>query len=737
MSKVHIVSNRLPLRIVIQQQKVAYEHTVGGLANGLHTLPSNRLGYWFGWPGIASAELEEVGPIKSVKATITSYLKKNEHCVPLFLSKQEIDEYYLGFSNRTLNPLFHYFPQSVVYNDTYWQTYLEVNRQFAQLIARNIRPEDTVWIHDYHLLMLPQLLRKKFPELSIGFFLHIPFPSSELFKMLPWREQLIEGVLEADLIGFHTYDYARHFLNSLQSIKGVEHDSGWVSWKNRHIKIDTFPMGIDYQYFTHQASQTETASELKQLKKNKTKIILSVDRLDYAKGILQKLYAFEKLLTIKKIHRKHVSLVLVVAPSRTKVQEYKQLKKSIDQIVGRINGRFGQLNWQPIWYLYQSVSQDELIGFYKQSDVLLVTSLRDGMNLVSKEYVASQTDEDGVVVLSERVGAAREMPESLLVNPNDINQIADRLDQALRMPKRQRKQRMKALQNRLAYYDIYWWSNSFLDQLEMVKNMQHQKQTRVLSSGIEERLYSQFAEAKSRLILLDYDGTLVGFKPRPEDATPPKVLLEILRKLSSCIATKIVILSGRDAHFIEHYLGQLPVTLVAEHGLVVKKDGKEWVSNNSISQEWKRDILPILQLYVNRTAGSFIEEKNHCLVWHYRQVDSQLAAQRLTELKDDLRSYKVDDELGFIEGNKVLEIKPSHITKGTLTRQFVDEEARDFILAIGDDATDEHMFEQLPDSAYSIKVGSGNTTARFRISSYQEVRKLLKALADLKINCPS
>lgn len=727
MSQIHIVSNRLPVEVKIKKKELNFHQSVGGLATGLQSLLDSQKGTWSGWPGITNEDLKKID-LNSAQQKISKKLQ-DFHSSPIFLSRKELNGYYYGFSNQTLNPLFHYFPQYAVYKKEYWDSYKKINEKFAQEILKKINPQDTVWVHDYHLFLLPQLLRQKMPDLSIGFFLHIPFPTSELFRTLPWREEMLKGVLGADLIGFHTHNYVRHFLQAINSILGLEHDLGRFNWQNRAIKVDTFPMGIDYQYFKKLASSKNKKSHKNKLdlpKGKNLKLILSVDRLDYAKGILQKIKAFEKLIKENKELLEKVTLMLVVVPSRTKVSHYQQLKKDIDEEVGRINGRYSSLDWSPIWYLSQKFSQEELIDFYQQSTVLLITSFRDGMNLIAKEYVASKNDLPGVIVISEQAGATREMPESLSVNPHDIDDITQKLKMALSMPDSEQKERLKALQKRFAYYDVFWWAKSFLDQLKATKRLQQQQQTRTLSFGIKKRIMNHYHEAQKRLLILDYDGTLIDLKSKPELAVPNKELLKILKELSASSKNKIVILSGRDLHFLEHHLGHLPLTLIAEHGQAIKKPNQDWTEQGNKSFDWMDDIKPILELYVDRTPGSFIEEKKFGLAWHYRQVDNLLAKIRVKELKDDLRNFTSNFDLGFIDGNKVVEIKPSHLTKGTVTQDLLAEDEFNFVLAIGDDTTDEDIYENLPDFAYSIKVGKGSTRARFRVDSSQEVISLIK-----------
>ena len=719
MVKLIVVSNRLPINVSKREGELKFQPSVGGLATGIKSFYKSFNSIWVGWPGVFKENLSD-----EEKVFVEERLK-HENCRPVWLSKHDVENYYYGFSNKTLWPLFNYFPTYAVYEKRFWKSYVKVNQLFADEVIRLLRPGDIIWVHDYHLMLVPKFIRDKIPDVTIGFFLHIPFPSFEIFRLLPWRKELLEGVIGADLIGFHTYDYAKHFIESVRYILNYENSLNYIFTQDRLIRVDVFPMGIDYEKFVNMAVAPNVRREVKRLKnKLKTeKVILSVDRLDYSKGIIQKLEAYGKFLNKRPDFRERVTLVLVVVPSRTRVEHYTRLKRKIDELVGRINGKFGTINWMPIWYLYKSLPFHRLIALYRAADVLLVTSLRDGMNLVAKEFVA--VNDAGVLILSEMAGAAKELCEALIINPNNIPEIVNAIKVALTMENEEKIRRNKSMRERLKRYDVVRWAQDFIERLLQIKRKQEEMITKRLSARVEEKLVKDYVNSEKRLLLLDYDGTLIPFFRRPQEAKPDKELLEILKQLSQ--DSRLVIISGRDKDTLERWFGHLNVGLVAEHGFWIKDEGK-WRLIEPLSNEWKDEVRPVLQLYVDRTPGSSLEEKDFSLVWHYRNVDLELAKIRVNELKEALLTFATNYNLEVLEGNKVIEIKNSGINKGVAAVHWLSKEDWDFILAIGDDWTDEYLFAALPEKAYTIKIGTAPSKARYHLNSVDDVRRLLKRL---------
>ncbi len=724
MSRLIVVANRLPIKITRRSDGIRFSPSPGGLATGLSAIPKSFKQIWIGWPGITKRKCKP-----EEREEISEALERQD-CRPVFLSEEQIKQYYRGFSNRTIWPLFHYFPLHTVYEPRFWKTYKQVNHIFCEEVMKVARPGDRIWVHDYQLMLLPQLLREKLSEPQIGFFLHIPFPSFELFRLLPWREELLNGILGADLIGFHTYEYVRHFLSSVCRIVGIEHTLGKLGVGERVVSVDAFPLGIDYEKYSKGAERPEAKKEVNKIRKKvgNRKIIISIDRLDYTKGILQRLEAFDLFLTENPEYKGKVTLIMVAVPSRTNVQDYMILREELEQLVGRVSGEHGSLGWMPVWYLYRSLAFEQLVALYHLADVALVTPLRDGMNLISKEFIAAKKDGKGVLILSEMAGASSELGEALIVNANNKREIIKAIKQSLEMPVEEQVERNRAMQSRLSRYNVFRWAGEFMDSISEVHKIQQELSVRKLTKTESTRLVNSFKKANRRLLLFDYDGTLVEFKKRPGKAHPEHKVFGLLENLGRDPKNEMVIISGRDKETLTNWLGGLDVTLVAEHGAWVKKKGEQWQCIEPFEHDWKEAIRPILELYTDRTPGSLIEEKDFALVWHYRRSEPEQAYVRTQELRDALTNLTGNLDVGVFEGNKILEIRNLGINKGRAAKIFIEEDSWDFILAAGDDYTDEDMFAALPEAAYSIKVGGGISKARFNVEGTKQIRYLIERL---------
>jgi len=729
MNKTIIVSNRLPLQISIDEDSLVVTPSVGGLATGMKSVHADGNGIWVGWSGIDD---DELSPELSKKVDDKI---RAEKCVSVPLTSIDIKEYYEGFSNKALWPLFHYFMEYSIFQEHEWEAYKRVNLKFAKVILENLEDGDTVWVHDYQLLLLPQLIKDQRPNTNIGFFLHIPFPSFEIFRTFPRRKEILRGMLGADLIGFHTYDYERHFLSSIKRIMRLDVNFNDISFDDRVIRVDSFPMGIDYDKFHNAALAHNNSIQEKSVLPKQTdgdpiddiKLILSIDRMDYTKGIPNRIKAFEYFLDSFPEYKEKVRLIMLAVPSRSNVSQYKKLKRRTDELVGRINSKFATLSWTPISYLYRSVPFDDLIDLYTSSDVALITPLRDGMNLVAKEFVATRTNLDGVLILSEMAGAAQEMNEALLINPLNFEDFANNLNRALTMPLKEQNTRIGFMQKRLKRYNVEKWAKEFLTSLKDTEELNTTITTKKLLGEYEENLVIDFHKKKKCLLLLDYDGTLVGFKDNPQDAEPDEELYNLLDSLQKKENTTVVLISGRDRETFQKWFGHKNYTLVTDHGVWLYQNN-EWIELERLKTDWMQNIRPILETFVDRTPGTFIETKNYSLAWHYRTADPELALRRTIELNTVLTSMVSNNDLSILKGNKVIEIKSSNVNKGRAVSRLLMQEEYDFITVIGDDWTDEYMFEEVPEWAYSIKVGIAKTKAKYMIKDTGKVRQLLKRL---------
>lgn len=735
MKRLFMISNRLPLKVVDNNGEKELSPFTDGFDSGLSNFYNS---FDIKWVGRAGVNIDEISEIE--KQDIDNKFR-TDNCIPIYIDQHLREEFIEGFCDNTIWPVFNYFTQITRYNPTHWEAFKKVNQLYADIICKYIEEDDIVWVHDYHLMLLPKLIREKLPNVSIGYFQHIPFPSFEVFRLLPWRMELLEGILNADLIGFHTYDYQRHFMSCVRRLHGYETFFNRIRLDERVVKVDAFPKGIDFEFFNNAAKElagnnanedSEIRKELKEfrLKDKDRKIILSIDRLDYTKGIPDRIKSFELFLKTYPEYIEKVSLFLFVKPSRENVSNYQDLKKQLDELVGRINGMYGSIGWMPIWYFYRAMDRMESIELYSNADIALITPTRDGMNLPAKEYIASRVDKTGVLILSEMAGAAKELGESIIVNPNSHTEVAEAIHQALNMNKTEQIKRNSILQKRLSIYDEERWANDFIHGLEGVKKLQESNYTRKVTKQVANKLVELYRSSKKRIIFLDYDGTLTGFHNDPQMAMPDEELYSIMGKLTSNKKNTVVVISGRDKETLSKWFKQYYTNLafIAEHGVWNKNPGEEWSMTNQIEKDWMEIIEPVLQNYVDRTPRSFIEYKNYSIVWHYRHADPDMGQQRAWELKEGLKNYIANLNLEIMDGDMVIEIKNAGINKGIAALNKLGETEFDFILALGDDWTDEYTFNSLPDSAQTIKVGTKSTAAKFYINNVKEVRELLKQL---------
>jgi trehalose 6-phosphate synthase/phosphatase len=454
-----IVSNRLPVTVRSEHGEPAVHMSVGGLATGLRAPHERSDGLWIGWPG-------DLGGLDPAARDAVLRQLAALRTVPLELDAREVQIFYEGISNGVLWPICHDRLDRLPLRVDGWDVYDTVNARFADAVAERYQPGDLVWVHDYQLMRVPALLRERLPNARIGFFLHIPFPNPEIFFALPTRAWLVEGMMGADLVGFHTRRYQGHFRAALRRLFGLEMDADrYVTWGSRRVRLGVFPLGVDVAALAERAASPEVVAEADELKVPGQRLIVGIDRLDYSKGIPRRLIALERLLAAHPEWREQIRFVQVAVPSRDRVAAYRRFRREVEALVGRINGRFGTPTWTPIHYLYRAVPPDAVLALCRAADVMLVTPLRDGMNLVAKEFAASRVDEDGVLILSEFAGAADELTDALLVNPYDIDGTADSIHHALTMGAAERLRRMRSLREAVARHDVHRWVESFVEQL--------------------------------------------------------------------------------------------------------------------------------------------------------------------------------------------------------------------------------------------------------------------------------
>lgn len=456
-----VMSNRAPIRIVREGNKETIEPTVGGVGTTFLRLLERQGGLWVAWSGSQRTPARLMMPPGS----------KTPRFQIVFcpLGERDISQYYYGMCNRGLWPLMHLMTANCHFDALHWRHYEAVDRRFAELAAEQATDDDVLWVQDFHLALVPRRFRELRPQVPIGLFWHVPFPPEQLFRVFPWRAELLDGMLGADLIGFHTRAYVVQFLNCCERILGLRIDRGRgeVLTARGVVQVGAFPLGIPADYFSDLAQSPRVQERTERIRRavRTPHVVLGVDRLDYTKGILERLQGFERFLEANPEYRRRVTLILIAVPSRTKVADYAMLKRQLDELVGRVTGRFSSEGWSPIRYLYTQFGAEDLVAYYRAADVALLTPLRDGMNLVAKEYVAAHLGDDGVLILSEFAGAAEELTDALLVNPYDVDAIAARLKQAFDMSAEERAARMRKMRAQVHRNNLEHWSELFLDAL--------------------------------------------------------------------------------------------------------------------------------------------------------------------------------------------------------------------------------------------------------------------------------
>lgn len=726
-----VVSNRLPLTLQKTEEGWKTVRSSGGLASAMNPLLGKTGGDWIGWAGDSEREDSQE------RQAILSEWAETDHCFAVNLPKDVAAGFYEGYANQTLWPVFHNFPSQLKFDHKDWEAYVEANRIFCEAVVARYRPNDLIWVHDYHLMLLPQMLRDKLPDAAVGFFLHIPFPSSEIFPVLPRREELLEGLLGADLLTFQTHGHLQQFRAALLRVLGMESKIAQVTVGNRPVRLEALPIGIAPQEYTDLLKNDEaTARQYAEwvARYQGRKVVLAVDRLDYTKGVPERLRAYAYLLRSSPELKEKVILIQIAVPTREAIDSYQELRTEVNRLVGEINGKLGSPEWTPLVYINRSIERRELVGLYKLADVCWVGSLRDGMNLVAKEYVACKYEGDGVLVLSEFAGAAAEMGEALLINPFDEERTANTIKRALVLDEQERRLRMAALHSRVHRNDVFHWGERFLAALQDAAS-ERGRYIDTQPQGLRpSEVRDAYLDTNRRLLIFDYDGTLVPFAQRPQQAAPPPAVLDLLSALANDPKNLAALVSGRSAENLDRWFGKIPeLCLVAEHGAEIKApSASTWEPlRPQPPTDWKPTVMPILEHFVDRTPGSFVEEKKYALVWHYRMAEPEFGEWLANELVSMLEAMLAETELRAFRGEKIVEIKPVWANKGeALARLLRDFPDPDFLFAAGDGRTDEDLFERLPNNAWTVHVGAGSTRASFVVSDFQSLRRVLELLAE-------
>jgi trehalose 6-phosphate synthase/phosphatase len=714
-----VVSNRLPFTFTQTDHGIERMPSAGGLVTALEPVLRKRGGTWIGWPGTNLTEGD------SLSSGADGY-----EIAPVSLSEDEIERYYKGLSNATLWPLMHSLIDRTRFDSRDWETYCVVNERFGNTVAAKAGNASFVWVHDYQLMLTPAQIRRNLPDIQIGFFLHIPFPPYDVFRLLPWDRELLRGMLATDLIGFHVRSYATNFLDCVERSLGarVNRAEGLVEYGDHTTRVGAFPLGIDFELFESLAMEVGAPP-----KNPEERVVLGVDRLDYTKGIPERMLAFERLLETHPEHRGKVALLQIAVPSRADVAEYQDLKREIEEHVGRINGRFANSGWSPIRYLYRSVDRKRLCSIYRDSDVALVTPLRDGMNLVAKEFVACQVADPGVLVLSKLAGAAQTMREALRVNPYDIDGTAEAVHRALEMEEAERRSRMVALRRREKRDDIENWVRTFLEDADHERTALNP-----LGDSDFEAWLGDFMNGYRLALFLDYDGTLSSLRDHPSLATLSPAMRAALEACAKREDTRIAVVSGRALADVTKMVDHEGLIFAGNHGLEIDGNDFPHFVHEDLVHYRKRAEELARSLSRLEVDGAWTEAKGPTLTYHYRAVPAQNREALIRDARSIINEagYQARDAhhavearppIGWDKGRAVL-----HILR-TLYSPAWSEHVR--VIYVGDDHTDEDAFRFLAGLAMTFRVGSADTptAATRRLPNVEAVRTLLEWLARRRV----
>ncbi|KIJ25501.1 glycosyltransferase family 20 protein [Sphaerobolus stellatus SS14] len=687
---------------------------------------------------------------------------------PVWLADKIAHKHYEGYSKHTLWPLFHYLlwqdvASELSTDDSEWKAYVQVNHDFADAVLAVYRPGDLIWVHDYHLLLVPKILRTLIPDAHIGLFIHTPFPSSEVFRCLPRRKEILDGILGANLVCFQTYSYSRHFTSSCIRVCGYESSGKGIEVEGHIASVMYCPVGIDAERVAKDTLRPGIQPKLEALTTlyEGKKIIVGRDKLDVVRGVLHKLRAFEKLLTDYPQWRGNVVLIQVTSPSSS---DSPKLERQVSELVSRINGEFGSLDFIPVHHYHQHIKKDEFYALLSVADLGVITPLRDGMNTTSMEFViAQEKTKKSPLVLSEFMGITGNMKDSLQVNPWNLHDVAAAINRGLTMSPAEKAQRHASLYKIVTTHTSHHWAAVLLKMLlSQISADNAAHQTPYLDA---EKIHDAYRKAGKRLMLFDYDGTLTPIVRTPAAAVPSQDALEALVKLTEDPKNIVYIISGRDSVFLLQHLGHITkMGLSAEHGCFVREPASEkWMSlTEQLDMSWMEDVKEIFQYYTERTTGSHIEVKKSSITWHYRASDPEWGLFQCRQCLDLLENNLVHKRpIEVLVGKKNLEVRPLAVNKGEIVKRILYQHPdAEFIFCAGDDKTDEDMFRALnlppaindvlkldapvsaalfegnpdatfepvnikirPETTFSTTVGASNkkTLARWHVTSPQEV----------------
>lgn len=747
-----VVANRLPVSAVRRgEDSWSLEMSSGGLVTALLGVKGFEA-RWIGWAGVNVPD--EIG-----QRALTDALAQKK-CIPVFLDEEIVHQYYNGYCNNILWPLFHYLglPQEDRLATTrsfqsQFFAYQKANQMFADVVNKHYEEGDVVWCHDYHLMFLPKCLKEYNSQMKVGWFLHTPFPSSEIHRTLPSRSELLRAVLAADLVGFHTYDYARHFVSACTRILGLEGTPEGVEDQGRLTRVAAFPIGIDADRFIRALDTQPVQDHIKELKERFAgrKVMLGVDRLDMIKGIPQKILAFEKFLEENSNWHDKVVLLQIAVPTRTDVPEYQKLTSQVHEIVGRINGRFGTLTAVPIHHLDRSLDFHKLCALYAVTDVALVTSLRDGMNLVSYEFVACQDSKKGVLILSEFAGAAQSLGAgAILVNPWNITEVAVSIAQALNMPAEEREKRHRHNYAHVTTHTAQEWAEMFVSELNdtVVEAQLRTKQVPPLLP-VQDAI-GRYLLSNNRLLILGFNATLTepvdtpgrrGDQIKEMDLKLHPELKEPLTALCGDSRTTVVVLSGSDRIVLDDNFAEYNMWLAAENGMFLRLTKGDWMTTmpEHLNMEWVDSVKHVFEYFTERTPRSHFEHRETSLVWNYKYADVEFGRLQARDMLQHLWTGPISNaSVDVVQGSRSVEVRAVGVTKGAAIDRILGEIVHsksmttpiDYVLCIGHFlGKDEDVYTFFEPELPSDALGIPRTKATDGLKSPGEKRSSLKLQA--------
>ncbi|CAO3632902.1 unnamed protein product [Mucor fragilis] len=749
------VTHQIPYELSLENNVWQYtpRRGHGAMYGGIHSLQHEWDILYIGWTGqintiqhkfdgYTKEPMEHLNKLQ--KAELYNELKQNYQCIPLFVDGESVSGHYDGYCKTMLWPLFHY----MIWNNAtdgrlerqQWEAYATVNQRYADFVSEIYQEGDIIWVHDYHLLLVPSMIREKYPKARIGLFVHSPFPTSEIFRCLPKRQEILKGMIGANLVGFQTYAYARHFLSTCTRVLGYESTPEGLRCLDGHFcHVGTFPIGVDPIEIAARCQAPSVQHKINAIKDMYAgkKILVGRDKIDLVKGVLQKLAAFEKLLIDFPEWKNKVVLIQLTDGA---TNESAKLEHKVSETVAHINNKYGNLEFSPAYHFHHQIQLDEYYALLSTADAAVITANRDGMNTTSLEYVICQEHQHGPLILSELTGTAGSLSSSLMVNPWDFAGVAKAMNEALLMSEEEKQARHMQMLAHVKTHTASFWAQSFVKVLqESIATSEQSSYTPILD---KERLLTFYHGSKKRLLCFDYDGTLSAVKKTPGSRAPTPAMLKALQTLCSDPRNQVWVISGRDEATLDKWLGQVKgLGLSAEHGSFVKyPTSNRWINLlEHFDMSWKHDVVEIFTYYAERTTGSFIEHKRCSVTWHYRLADPEYGAFQSKECQNHLENAILSKmPVEVLVGKKNLEVRPTATNKGEIIKRLLSaNQDIDFIMCCGDDKTDEDMFKALKkiDSptlpVFTIVVGieDKKTMATWRLPAVDDVLDTFNCLA--------